>query len=59
MRIGEFCKPWKNIAFPLENSGMEIQGHIVFYSTLLFGHTQHKGLMRTSLFPFVPKKLQV
>jgi hypothetical protein len=34
------------------------QGHIVLYSTLLIWHTQHKGNMRLSLWPFVPRKLQ-
>ncbi len=34
------------------------RGHIVLYSTLLLGHTQHKGHMRLSLGPFVPRKLQ-
>jgi hypothetical protein len=34
------------------------QGHIVLYSTLLIGHTQHKGHTRLSSWPFVPRKLQ-
>jgi hypothetical protein len=34
------------------------QGHIVLYATLLIGHTQHKGHMSVSLWPFVPRKLQ-
>ena len=34
------------------------RGHIVLYSTLLIGHTEHKGHMRVSSWPFVPKKLQ-
>ena len=34
------------------------QGHIVLYTTLLIGHTKHKGQMRVSSWPFVPKKLQ-
>jgi hypothetical protein len=33
-------------------------GHIVLYSTLVIGHTQHPGQMRVSSWPFVPKKLQ-
>ena len=33
-------------------------GHIVLYSSLLIGHTQHKGHMRISSCPFVPRKLQ-
>jgi hypothetical protein len=32
--------------------------HIVLYSTLLIRHTQHKGHMRLSSWPFVPRKLQ-
>jgi hypothetical protein len=38
----------------LDNS----RGHIVLYATLLIGHTQHKGHMRVSSWPFVPRKLQ-
>jgi hypothetical protein len=34
------------------------QGHIVLYTTLLIGHTQHRGHMRVSSWPMVPKKLQ-
>ena len=34
------------------------QGHIVLYSTLLIGHRKHKGHMRISSWPFVPRKLQ-
>jgi hypothetical protein len=34
------------------------QGHIVLYSTLLIGHRKHKGHMRLSSWPFVPRKLQ-
>ena len=34
------------------------QGHIVLYTTLLIGHTQHPGHMRVSSRPMVPKKLQ-
>ncbi len=34
------------------------RGHIVLYTTLLIGHTQHKGHMRVSSWPFVPRKLQ-
>ncbi len=34
------------------------RGHIVLYSTLLIGHTQHKGHMHLSSWPFVPRKLQ-
>ena len=33
-------------------------GHIVLYSTLVIGHTQHAGQMRVSSCPFVPRKLQ-
>ena len=33
-------------------------GHIVLYSTLLIGHTQHPGYMRISSWPFVEKKLR-
>ena len=33
-------------------------GHIVLYSTLLIGHTQHAGQMRVSSCPFVPRKFQ-
>ncbi len=33
-------------------------GHIVLYSTLLIGHRKHKGKMRISSWPFVPRKLQ-
>ena len=35
------------------------KGHIVLlYTTLLIGHTQHKGHMRIYSCPFVPKKLK-
>jgi hypothetical protein len=34
-------------------------GHIVLYSTLVIGHTQHPGQMRVSSWPFVPKKLDM
>ncbi len=34
------------------------QGHICLYSTLLIGHTKHRGVMRISSWPFVPKKLE-
>ncbi len=34
------------------------RGHIVLYATLLIGHTQHKGHMRVSSWPFVPRKSQ-
>jgi hypothetical protein len=42
----------------LKNSNTT-QGHICLYSTLLIGHTKHRGVMRISLWPFVPKKLQL
>jgi hypothetical protein len=35
------------------------QGHICPYSTLLIEHTKHRGVMRISSWPFVPKKLQL
>ena len=34
------------------------KGHIVLYTTLLIGHTQHKGHMCIYSCPFVPKKLK-
>ncbi len=34
------------------------QGHIVLQATLLIRHTQHKGHMRVSSWPFVPRKSQ-
>ena len=34
------------------------KGHIVLYTTLLIGHTQHQGHMRIYSCPFVPKKLK-
>jgi hypothetical protein len=34
------------------------QGHIVLYSALLIRHTQYKGQMPVSLWPFVPRTLQ-
>ncbi len=34
------------------------RGHMVLYSTLLIGHTQHMGHKSISFFPSVPKKLQ-
>ena len=33
-------------------------GHILLYSTLLIGHTQHAGQIRVSSCPFVLRKLQ-
>ena len=34
------------------------RGHIALYSTLPIGHAKHKGHMRVSSWPFVPRKLQ-
>ena len=33
-------------------------GHIILYSTLLLGHTQHPDYMRMSSWPFVSKQLR-
>ena len=33
-------------------------GHIILYSTLLIGHTDHPGYMRISSWPFVEKTLR-